>query len=63
LVHPFDSINTFRASSCLKLGLNFLLRSLFFEFLSALVDLLSFFEGFVLFFPHPPLIAHEDGMP
>jgi hypothetical protein len=43
--------------------LDFFLGALFFKLLDALLGALSFIQGLLLLFPHPPLIAHEDGMP
>jgi hypothetical protein len=43
--------------------LDLLFGTLFFELLDALLGALSFIQGLLLLFPHPPLIAHEDWMP
>ncbi len=63
LIHPVYTVNALPTSGGLQLGLDFLLGSLFFEFLDPLIGALSLVEGLLFFFPYPLLIAHEHGMP
>ena len=63
LVHPVHAIDALSASCCLELGLDFFLCALLFQLLDPLLGALSFIEGLFLFLPHPPLVAHEHGMP
>jgi hypothetical protein len=63
LVHPVHTINSFSAACCLELGLDLLLCPLLLELLDPLLGALTLIECFLFFLPHPPLIAHEHGMP
>jgi hypothetical protein len=63
LVHPVYTIDSLSAACCLKLGLDFLLCTLLLQLFDPLFGALAFIESFLFFLPHPPLIAHEHGMP
>ena len=63
LIHPIDSIDALAASGCLKLLLNLLLGPLLLQLLYSLLCPLPFIQSLFLFFPYPPLIAHEHWVP